>query len=587
MDTPRLRLLRNNPFSSGVASNPWDEQAPDVPSLNQEVYEGLLQLVFRKGARPEESLGGLVLGEPGTGKTHLLKRLLHGCRERGAPVAFVFVKPLLAPERRMRHMLQEIMVNLTRQYDGRASQLDGFIARFFREYYGHLFENGQAKIEDKAGVRYFVSKFPDLYDDFLRVLFATRYPQKRDLATSWLQGRIDEDHIRVLGVRNNRQEMSEKTLENEAREIVLSLGLLMEHFRMVVPVCFDQLDSLRDEEVLDGFAEIVNLLCNDTRSMLPMAFVRSITWHDRFSRLDPATRQRFEMNAYQLKGCTLAQAHQLLRSRLDLFFGEEESGALNDWLLQAVQGKLREGYAPRNVIKIANQAILAASLPLGAEKTPAPASEEPMRFLGFEYRQECDRIAADFDAWPPDCDRLLLALETYLKSCPDYVSVDESTEEKDRRAKYLILFAERRTGEGRTPCAYILNTAEHFKTVQAAFERGIRFLQENPGGECVYVTDGRCTFRDETRWKEVHRAGQQFAGLGGKQLFLDRSRAVEWYALTSLIFKVEAGDVSLLVAGVPSPANTAQLAQFLRETFPRKLLEGATSAPRPFSPPAS
>ncbi|MDR1650081.1 MAG: ATP-binding protein, partial [Synergistaceae bacterium] len=120
----REQIFRNNPFFSGIASDPWDNSDPDVPSLNQEAYRHLCELVLAKSRNPNGALAGLVLGETGMGKTHLLKRLLRYIRRNGIETVFVSVHPLRDPLRPMRHLLREIALDLSGKgvYEGRRTK---------------------------------------------------------------------------------------------------------------------------------------------------------------------------------------------------------------------------------------------------------------------------------------------------------------------------------------------------------------------------------------------------------------------------------------------------------------------------------
>ena len=120
----REQIFQDNPFFSGIASNPWDNTDPDVPSLNREAYRHLCELVLSKSRNPRASLAGLVLGETGMGKTHLLKRLLRYVRRNGIETVFVSVHPLPDSSIPMRHLLRESVLDLSGKgvYEGRRTK---------------------------------------------------------------------------------------------------------------------------------------------------------------------------------------------------------------------------------------------------------------------------------------------------------------------------------------------------------------------------------------------------------------------------------------------------------------------------------
>ena len=70
----RRQLLERNPFASSAAPNPWDNTSPDLDVLNRDVFDRIAQMMRDKRRAPESPMAGLVLGEAGSGKTHMLKR---------------------------------------------------------------------------------------------------------------------------------------------------------------------------------------------------------------------------------------------------------------------------------------------------------------------------------------------------------------------------------------------------------------------------------------------------------------------------------------------------------------------------------
>ena len=91
--TPLGLLQGNNPFRTGVATEPWCNTSPDIASINRQAFEDVLNLIKNQSEFPKESLAGAVLGEVGEGKTHLLRRILLACTNSEPPTLFVFVRP--------------------------------------------------------------------------------------------------------------------------------------------------------------------------------------------------------------------------------------------------------------------------------------------------------------------------------------------------------------------------------------------------------------------------------------------------------------------------------------------------------------
>ena len=143
MTTPQELLREHNPFYSSSAGNPWEDVYPDVTSINREAFEGVFRLVRHKAEHPRDGCGGLVLGEAGAGKSHLLKRLLPAARGMDNPAAFTYVRPILDPDAPMRYLLREIVVNLREELDKEQAwtRLDTLLGRNKSSF--RLFENKQ------------------------------------------------------------------------------------------------------------------------------------------------------------------------------------------------------------------------------------------------------------------------------------------------------------------------------------------------------------------------------------------------------------------------------------------------------------
>jgi hypothetical protein len=352
--------------------------------------------------------------------------------------------------------------------------------------------------------------------------------------------------------------------EDEAREVLASLGMLLEYCGVSMIVCFDQLDGVREEPLITAFGDIVHFLVNDVKGVLPLAFVRLNTWSNRFSRLDPAVTQRLSGNKMFLYACTLEQARELIKVRLESRF-RSGAGEKFQWLMERLEGKLKPGYSPRDVIELANREIV------HPEENPRAGEPEVLEIFAAEYRKALGKADAEFGERPPDAESLSRALETYLLSRADFKDVRRSAD------KYISLKGRREDGE---LCAFVVSAEENHKAVWAALRHGSAFLKDCPDGECRYVSDRRCRFNAPERWPEVYEELEKFREAKGVTLFLNREQAVTWYALAALRLKVDNGDVPLSSSGGGKRAATIEdLALFLRQSFEKDLLEWAEREP--------
>jgi Cdc6-like AAA superfamily ATPase len=597
----REQIFQNNPFFSGIASDPWDNTDPDVPSLNQEACRHLCGLVLAKSQNPRAALAGLVLGETGMGKTHLLKRLLRYVRKNGIAAAFASVTPLSLPDRPMRHLLREIVLDLSGRgiYEGRrtkpltrqrVSQFDYLadkivtacrkdeqsaaplpgVVRFLSRGKGaeklppflvsslSFFHRLLGRANPPSGAAFLRERCRGIHPRLLEAVFASE-PRQREAALDWLEN----------GVQQEREE--------DAREVLVSLGTLLAYCGVSLIVCFDQLDGMREEALITAFGDVVHFLVNDVKGMLPLAFVRMNTWSDRFARLDPAVTQRLAGNEMFLYACTLEQARELIRVRVASRFKSDAEEKFQ-WLMGRLEGKLKAGYSPRAVIELANREIVreedtpvkkdpGEAGPIGPPGGDSEGSKQDAcaEIFAAEYRRTRGRADAAFAGRAPDAESLVCALETCLFSRTDFEDVSRSAD------RYISLTGRR---EGGGACAFIVNTEENHKTVWAALRRGIAFLQEHPGGECSYIADGRCDFRIHENWPSVKEELKNFEEAKGVVFFLNRRQATAWYALAALRTEVDRGNVLLPAPdGKQRAARIEDLALFLRQDFEKELLE--------------
>ena len=595
------QLFQSNPFFSGTANDPWENKAPDVVSLNQNAYEHICGLIRAKHQSPGESLTGLILGESGMGKTHLLKRLLDYTISNSMSTIFASVRPFLDPSRPMRHLLSEIVVSLTKvkSPEGLSSDASSKISQFeclTRKIVQKYSENNASA--KWHGLKHFVTKImrsysknkleskgitfqewdnhfqrscPGVHGNLLKAVFDYHDSSKQGLTLNWLEGRVHEDHAAIMNFLD-RASMKDEALEAEAHDIIVSLGMLLKYCGMSMVVCFDQLDGIRDQ-LIDAFGHAVQVLINEVNGMLPLAFIRMDTWAKRFNKLDPAVAGRLTGNVIRLWGCTVDQAQELIKVRVEHRFKDNEAEKIFKWLMERLNGKLKENDSPREIIHLANRAIThAAELPQEAEKPEQTidVNGNVIEVFNAEYLKARDEVAQDFGKWQPNAEHILSALKTYLENRPEYNTLQLNPDKTTSiGGRWLGPDGEE------IACAFIINTAEHHMAVQVCFKHGIKFLQQYPNGLCYYISDGRCVFRDKTRWKKVHKLKEVFDKLRGRTLFLDKYQAVLWYGLASLIFKLKAGDISLPDAEGLRIATEEDFALYMKDGFKEDFLESS------------
>jgi hypothetical protein len=565
----KLDLLKQrNPFASSSVGDPWDSHYPHVPSINGQAFDGLCHLMAQKAQAPALNCAGLILGEVGSGKTHLLGRILTHTTQAQPPFAFAYIQPIEDPEQTYRYLLREVIVNMCRPAHGTpyATQLDALLAAVCVEViHHHSRPQGKDKLQtmqrdglnvltylrpavfdyaQKWAIDLLGSAYPEMSARFLHVLFQFRLPEQRASAMNWLKGDVlDTADAERLGV-PERFEASSTRLEQEARDILASLGLVLARYRQPLILCFDRLENLETEAQIQAFGKMLEFLVDTAKGMLPIACVRGQQWQERFRQvLNQHVTSRLETNRFALQGCTAEQALALVRSRLASVLDAEPAEAMFPFDAEELRQMFPVGFhSPRVIIARVNER-LRQIVDAGAT-TPA----SPQQTLQEAFDRQVRTILQDFDRYPPDRDRLRRALGLYLHhSSPRSRGAIESVVRPETERKYIDLVGTLQTGStAPVPVTILIDIEPHPAAVSASLTRGIDCLRPEAPALVVYVRDARCPLPPQ--WKTTNEKLQRFKALGGHVVFLGRDHAARWYALALLSYAVREGDITLVTA---------------------------------------
>lgn len=113
-----------NPFRSGIVHDAWDPDWVDVPEIHADAFHVIRDALQEVGQG--RSVGVIVHGEPGSGKTHLLNRLRRWCQQSGA--IFSGLRLQCAPEMLWRHLRREFAEDLLQPLPDGSRPLDQLAA---------------------------------------------------------------------------------------------------------------------------------------------------------------------------------------------------------------------------------------------------------------------------------------------------------------------------------------------------------------------------------------------------------------------------------------------------------------------------
>jgi len=271
MDTDaRLDLVRHqNPFTSSSVGDPWETTYPDVPSINEHAFQGLWQLVTQKTTSPALNCAGLVVGEVGSGKTHLLGRILTQSQQTRFPCAFAYIQPIEDPEQTYRYLLREIMVNLFHPITDASptTQFRRLVTKVLcegtpaQQLSAHLRITPAAfAAMEQGATALLTTAYPAMAVRFIHVLFQYAVVKHRPAAMHWLMGRVLDSADAALLQVPERAQLSPAALEAEARDILIALGFLLARYRQPLVVCFDRLENLTTDAQIHALGKMLEFL---------------------------------------------------------------------------------------------------------------------------------------------------------------------------------------------------------------------------------------------------------------------------------------------------------------------------------------
>lgn len=568
----RLNVLEKiNPFISSSVGDPRAGNYPHVESINKRSYDALCRLIRQKALNPDLSAAGLVTGEVGEGKTHLLGRILEFCRHENNAYAFAYIQPIEDPEQPYRYLLREITANLCQKIHVQSPMtfIEKLSAKIFADCLDKILAESnrpsRKRIREKLREDPLVlltapelrhsrmlaqlesvvpamltDSMPRLSDNFISVLLKCRHRHTSQPALRWLKGNlVDTDDQKLLGISFARN-LSLQASEQHARDLIEAFGEIMSRYGESAVICFDRLENLEDPQQVHALGKMVEFLVDSVKAMLPVACFREIAWEDRFKgQLNQHVVTRLETNRFYLEGCLPEQAVELIRSRLKTLFGDEELFPFNETkLLETFKaGGIQ---SPRRFITQANEML---NTILGMAPEMVSVSEQ----IKAEYRRQFESAIADIDRLEPDRSRLRRALVLYFEnlptSAPYRIENLKPLSQKDKYVDFMcrIVYPDKSAADA----VFIIDTEEHHRSVSAALKRGVDFFEKFPRGKAFYVRDARSPFPKSSKWPETNKIREQFEAMGGKLLFFDKQQAASWYALALLSYSIKEGDITI------------------------------------------
>ncbi len=541
-------VRKTNPFT-GVRVNEPSADDVDVPLVHARAFDRLTEKA-EEALRERRGVGAVLLGEAGTGKSHLLSRLYRWAgqlNENGNPRAcYVFLHNVLAdPARLPRYLLKCVLSSLTA---GGHKPLHE--SPLFDMIQGTLLcalkkvdpppEHFTIKMGGQALARFFKKAGTDPeVATVLFQLFRHTFPPRAETlpnaplvaeaAVAWLSGEeIDADAARTLGLDPHERDSVALRDDLQIEQVLTTLCRLAWVRRQPFVLCIDQVDNL-DPDKLMAATRFLHALIDHAPNLLAITSGVKRTLLDFASdgSILPAAWDRVAEYQIPVDRIKPNDARRILEARLERFLQpyrevEEVHHHLRDdplfplglhWFEERLQGGIE--FRPRDILTWARDAwedqrsTLARLGPVEWLKRwpeqvtppapPLPPLEEIVdTLIDRKMEEQFHHHRLQPGSLPPDAGNLTGLVLALLKTC------------RGNDPPYPFDVVECRTGKAKKASSYDLRIEQHSATNGQGTTIGVMFLT-NMGQaatfalrrflECDPPPDLRVLVTDEERRK--------------------------------------------------------------------------------------
>jgi hypothetical protein len=368
--------------------------AATVENIHQTAISDITQRLERV-SQDHKSRSILMVGDSGSGKSHLLTRLRQGLNDKAF---FAYIGPWVDSQYIWRHVLRYTIDSLMQVPEGQTESqlmlwLKGLSAftkrslkqRVLNDSVGGLLQSDRRKFISHLKTNYRTANIhsPDI---FFGVLHDLTDPDCYDLACEWLRGDdLGEDSMQLLRVRRSVES------EDDAKNLLANISKIATDTLPIV-LCFDNLDNIpKSEDGTQDFQALFNvntIIHNDgLKNFLIIVSVITNTWRRNQDRINPADRARIDPPMVQLKKISLDQAEALWIGQLMSL--QQETGAKFPTPIFPLTRQLLEDEnpggktLPRNVLLLGRKNYQAyklglVDLPSIPVEPPIPAGLSPV-----------------------------------------------------------------------------------------------------------------------------------------------------------------------------------------------------------------
>jgi hypothetical protein len=547
------------PVSLGTAphAQPWSADNVDVESLNRDIGLALVQSVHAVRTQAHSSLDAatqvhLVLGPPGSGKTHLFGRLR---RKLGPRAILVHLRPLVGADLRPRYLIGQIFNQLS-QLTHDVTQADSLVGSMIARWEGRDVEKPRLMLEDfrrldtndqhrtlERIVQNCLETRPALDEAVLRALLQLPVLPTlfRTATLCWLGGyELDPAQSARIGVTN--------TLPDE--RLIPALRTLAAVACTTAPLVlvFDQLENLIDSSDGHGrvraYAGLIAELVDTVPSLVIVQMAVDADWaRDIEPRLGQAQKSRLLGVRHLLRLPNAEERQALLQRWIERLPDREAAFPWPFAPSQIADWKSQPGMTPRMLLLAAERALV--EMDAAEEQNPVDALDSLDDILAQQWqkhveaaRLQIDEAASNQRGPEPEhlSDALTLLASLLGSGC-----------QRGRDGSVHV------TVDGEPRLVYFLHDV-HPRTIAARLRRWVE------------ATERRVVFRERwrdfpTTWHAVQKLVDEFTAQPGARFeWVSRDDVTLLLAMRTFVMQARSHDV---VGRQGRPVSDSQVSEWL------------------------
>jgi len=436
-----------NPFNLQKiisANEVWGEVMTNLPNLNSHIDEKIFGALFEVRHNYSHKIGIAIIGDRGTGKSHVIHRIWKKIAQEGNAV-FAYIGPCSNPNRINSHVRLYLAESFNHQDVNGVSQWLKLAASKIRKLKGTDFEQEYRPYIDRCDSPKELKKYiqtnisrekrQDFFEKltqaileeesndidfiFLKALLLLLNPSvDARIALDWIKGE-DNPNFKKLGLR----EFSPEEQEDRSIWMIDQICQLAKSSSLPVLICFDQIDNRNtiDNDSGDSPPEIV-ASCIDRiyfqcSNIIIICCLLNDAWTD-IKQMGSGIPDRVAERSVIAKPATVQQMKELVQQRLDWFYQKNnlnkndfpELYPLNESQIKKIAS---EAAGVRDLMKKCAEHFESREI-----KEQVLQSENPLEKKKKEFQDTYEDLLNKIDISIKDDDRLAAIITCCMKMIP-------------------------------------------------------------------------------------------------------------------------------------------------------------------------